>query len=49
VTTGERLSTGDDKWLRKTGAEQQFDGATVSGSVGETPAGRDRQEHRRRL
>jgi hypothetical protein len=42
-------STGDDKWLRKTDAKQQFDGVTVSGSVGETPAGRNRQEHQRRL
>jgi hypothetical protein len=40
VTTGERLSTSDDKWLRKIGAEQQpFDGVTVSGSIGETPQG----------
>jgi hypothetical protein len=40
VTTGERLSTSDDKWLRKISAEQQpFDGVTVSGSIGETPQG----------
>jgi hypothetical protein len=40
VTAGERLSTGDNEWLRKIGAEQQlFDGVTVSGSVGETSQG----------
>ena len=40
VTAGERLSTSDDKWLRKIGAEQQLgDGVTISGSVGETPQG----------
>ena len=37
---GQTLSTNDDKWLRKIGAEQKlFDGVTVSGSVGETPSG----------
>jgi hypothetical protein len=37
---GERLSSSDDKWLRKFGAEQKlFDGVTISGSVGETPSG----------
>src|SRR5260221_1104345 len=37
---GQTLSTNDDKWLRKIGAEQKlFDGVTVSGSVGETPTG----------
>jgi len=37
---GQTLSTSDDKWLRKIGAEQKlFDGVTVSGSVGETPTG----------
>ena len=37
---GQTLSTNDDKWLRKVGAEQKlFDGVTVSGSVGETPTG----------
>ena len=37
---GQTLSTSDDKWLRKVGAEQKlFDGVTVSGSVGETPTG----------
>ncbi|UCF54557.1 MAG: hypothetical protein JSV48_10075, partial [Bradyrhizobium sp.] len=34
------LSSTDDKWLRKVGAEQKlFDDVTVSGSVGETPQG----------
>ena len=38
--TGQTLSTNDDRWLRKVGAEQKlFDGVTVSGSVGETPTG----------
>ncbi len=37
---GQTLSTADDKWLRKIGAEQKlFDGVTVSASVGETPQG----------
>jgi len=37
---GQTLSTNDDKWLRKVGAEQKlFDGVTISGSVGETPTG----------
>jgi hypothetical protein len=37
---GQTLSTNDDKWLRKVGAEQKlFDGVTVSGSVGETSTG----------
>jgi len=37
---GQTLSTADDKWLRKFGAEQKlFDGITVSGSVGETASG----------
>ena len=37
---GQTLSTNDDKWLRKIGAEQKlFDGVTVSGSIGETPTG----------
>ena len=34
---GQSLSSTDDKWLRKFGAEQKlFDGVTISGSVGET-------------
>ncbi len=37
---GQTLSTPDDKWLRKVGAEQKlFDGASISASVGETPLG----------
>jgi hypothetical protein len=37
---GQTLSTSDDKWLRRIGAEQKlFDGITISGSVGETPTG----------
>jgi hypothetical protein len=38
--TGQTLSSTDDKWLRKIGAEQQlFGGVSVSGSIGETPQG----------
>jgi hypothetical protein len=37
---GQTLSTSDDKWLRKVGAEQKlFDGVTISGSIGETSTG----------
>ena len=37
---GQTLSSTDDKWLRKVGAEQKlFDGVSVSGSIGETPQG----------
>jgi hypothetical protein len=40
LTAGQTLSTSDDKWLRKIGAEQQLGGGvTVSGSIGETPQG----------
>ena len=40
VTAGQSLSSSDDKWLRKIGAEQKIsDGVTISGSVGETPQG----------
>jgi hypothetical protein len=40
LTAGQTLSTNDDKWLRKIGAEQQLPGGvTVSGSIGETPQG----------
>ena len=39
-TAGQTLSTSDDKWLRKVGAEQKlFDGVTISGSIGETSTG----------
>lgn len=37
---GQAMSSTDDKWLRKIGAEQQlFGGVSVSGSIGETPQG----------
>jgi hypothetical protein len=37
---GQTLSSNDDKWRRKVGAEQKlFDGVTISGSVGETSTG----------
>jgi len=37
---GQTLSTADDKWLRKIGAEQKlFDGVSIAGSIGETPQG----------
>lgn len=37
---GQTLSTTDDKWLRRIGAEQKlFDGVSMSASVGETPQG----------
>ena len=37
---GQTLSTSDDKWLRKVGAEQKlFDGVTISGAIGETASG----------
>jgi hypothetical protein len=37
---GQTLSSADDKWLRKWGAEQKlFDGVSISGSIGETPQG----------
>lgn len=40
ISAGQSLSTTDDKWLRKIGAEQKlFDNVTVSGSVGETSQG----------
>jgi hypothetical protein len=40
VTAGQTMSTTDDRWLRKVGAEQKlFDNVTVSGSVGETSQG----------
>jgi hypothetical protein len=40
ITAGQTLSTTDDRWLRKVGAEQKlFDNVTVSGSVGETSQG----------
>jgi hypothetical protein len=37
---GQTLSSSDDKWLRRIGAEQKlFDGVSISASVGETPLG----------
>lgn len=40
ITAGQTLSTSDDRWLRRVGAEQKlFDGVTISGSVGETAEG----------
>lgn len=37
---GQTLSSADEKWLRKIGAEQKlFDGVSISGSVGETAQG----------
>jgi hypothetical protein len=39
-TAGQSLSSTDDKWLRKVGAEQKlFGGVSISGSIGETPQG----------
>jgi hypothetical protein len=40
VSVGQTMSSTDEKWLRKIGAEQKlFDGVSVSGSVGETGQG----------
>ena len=40
VSAGQSLSSTDDKWLRKIGAEQKlFGGVSVSGSISETPLG----------
>jgi hypothetical protein len=39
-TAGQSLSSTDDKWLRKVGAEQKlFGGVSISGSIGETAYG----------
>jgi hypothetical protein len=39
-TAGQSLSSTEDKWLRKIGAEQKlFGGVSISGSIGETPQG----------
>jgi hypothetical protein len=39
-SAGQTLSTTDDKWLRKVGAEQKlFGDVTINGSIGETPQG----------
>jgi hypothetical protein len=40
LTAGQTLSTGEDKWLRRVGAEQKLlDNVTVSGMIGETAQG----------
>ena len=40
LIAGQTLSSTDDKWLGKIGAEQRlFDGVSISGSIGETPLG----------
>jgi len=40
VSVGQTLSSSDDKWLRKVGAEQKlFEGVSVSGAIGETAQG----------
>lgn len=40
LIAGQTMSTAEEKWLRKVGAEQKlFDGVTISGSIGETPSG----------
>jgi hypothetical protein len=40
ITAGQTMSSGDDKWLRKFGAEQELlDSVNVSGSIGETAQG----------
>jgi hypothetical protein len=39
-TAGRTLSSTDEKWLGRVGAEQRlFDGVTISGSIGETASG----------
>jgi hypothetical protein len=40
LIAGQTLSSAEDKWLRRWGAEQKlFDGVSISGSIGETPQG----------
>jgi hypothetical protein len=40
LTAGQTLSSSEDRWLRRVGAEQKlFDGISLSGSVGETAQG----------
>jgi hypothetical protein len=40
LIAGRTLSTADDKWLGKVGAEQKlFDAVSISGSIGETVSG----------
>jgi hypothetical protein len=40
LVAGQTLSSNDDKWLRKVGAEQKlFGGVSITGSIGETAQG----------
>ena len=40
LIAGQTLSSSDDRWLGKVGAEQKlFDGVSIQGSIGETPQG----------
>ena len=40
ITAGQSLSSTDERWLRKIGAEQKlFGGVSISGSIGESPYG----------
>jgi hypothetical protein len=40
LTAGQSLSSADDRWLRRIGAEQKLsEGITISGSIGETAQG----------
>ena len=40
LIAGQTLSSGEDKWLRKVGAEQKLsDGVNISGTIGETAQG----------
>jgi hypothetical protein len=40
IIAGQTLSSSDDRWLRKFGAEQRvMDGVSISGAIGETPQG----------
>ena len=40
LVAGQSMSSTEDKWLRKIGAEQKlFGGVTINGSIGETALG----------
>jgi len=40
ITAGQTLSSSEDKWLRRVGAEQKlYDGVNISGAIGETAQG----------
>ena len=40
IVAGQTLSSGEDKWLRRVGAEQKlYDGVNISGAIGETAQG----------